>query len=1265
MRDKIFTDSKKSGKGICLMICTVLIFTSISATIGVSNRIIVNENQQVSFYENNDALGVQKEQLDVLSYTFQFSEPVLDHVILPSHEFTKISMPGVMNVGRGVGQPFLPVSFAKILLPPMKKVISLDVSGQSHDIDAKDFDLIDTPILPYQSSMPLGLKKESFEIRIDSQVYDSSEVFPKKRYEDFHIGYCRGYTICDISLNPIEYIPSDGKLSYYSELTVEIEMENTDYINQFYRNRADDRVWVESLVCNPDGTKRYNTLPLGDIGYSGGLCDSSDEYDYVIITRESLMNFSGTAYTWDDFISRKEAEGLSTSKVSVENIITCSDYWNPTSLFNDTAAKIREFCKDAYQDWGTQYILIAGDHEGVAGIPRRLLHYGLGEYQENVESDLYWSNLDNNFNADSDYQWGESNDAGFDLYSELFIGSLPCDTGLDLSNWMTKSFYYADAYDPEYLNNAGFYGGDTSWSAQGDDFIDYSAIKGLANYLGPYPGDSGPYPTWLGFQYGFETWNNNNPAVPYDLSVKWTAESPNPGWSGGSEYSAINGLKSAINNDQVTLISAIAHANEYMSMDVYDYNWESQYHNTKPFFLHDYGCHCGDMSAAGDGVLHSMLFHSDTELAFACVYNTGYGWGNYYTTNSSSAVQQKSFWDYLFDITNNSNDRDNWQMGRAQAWSKDTMAPTIGWDYYDQTWRGVIESCLLFGDPAQRIKQPADDHDIGVLDLDVEDILPHNQSVTITANVLNCGLNNESAITVNFVIDGTTEDVEFINSLDLGESHQVSFDWFPDFGFHNVNVEVVPIPGENYILNNAMSKEVEVIPVPDIWVSPTEYSINLNEGVIHTESIIVGNEQYAEAQLTGDVSFLDNPSWLSVTPETLFVPVGMEQTLDVVFDTNGLAEGIYEASVVLTTNDLDEATVIIPVVLNVVYENNVGPIGLNYPLEPLPAGVHTISAVIENFGSIDQTNVLVNCSIVEGIFGTFLSENFSGGVPPAGWTVEEPDANEWQTYQNNRAGGTAPEMRLHWNSINGDYSYIETPPVDTVGAAQLQLRFNHWIDDYENSDDPIYCRVYTRAETTDTWTDVTPWSNPIYNNVGPEYVTIDIGFDSGPATQVRFEYEGYYFYIDYWYIDDVLLISENPRDPGDIVYTCEATVEVEAYSTAVVEFNPPWHATAGAYGATITTLLPDDQDTSNDYTGATIIMEEVPVLCGDVNTDGIINVSDAVFIINYVFTPGSPEPHPVCSADANGDSQINVSDAVHLINYIFSNGPPPVSNCCD
>lgn len=61
---------------------------------------------------------------------------------------------------------------------------------------------------------------------------------------------------------------------------------------------------------------------------------------------------------------------------------------------------------------------------------------------------------------------------------------------------------------------------------------------------------------------------------------------------------------------------------------------------------------------------------------------------------------------------------------------------------------------------------------------------------------------------------------------------------------------------------------------------------------------------------------------------------------------------------------------------------------------------------------------------------------------------------------------------------------------------------------------------------------------------------------------------------------------------------------------------------------------------------------------GDANGDATVNVSDAVYIINYVFV-GGLQPQPYESGDANCDTSINVSDAVYIINYVFVGGPQP------
>jgi hypothetical protein len=69
-------------------------------------------------------------------------------------------------------------------------------------------------------------------------------------------------------------------------------------------------------------------------------------------------------------------------------------------------------------------------------------------------------------------------------------------------------------------------------------------------------------------------------------------------------------------------------------------------------------------------------------------------------------------------------------------------------------------------------------------------------------------------------------------------------------------------------------------------------------------------------------------------------------------------------------------------------------------------------------------------------------------------------------------------------------------------------------------------------------------------------------------------------------------------------------------------------------------------------------------ICGDPSNDGKVNVSDVVYIINYVFTGGDP-PQPVLACgDSNSDCLVNVSDAVYIIGYIFILGSPGPGDCC-
>ena len=67
-------------------------------------------------------------------------------------------------------------------------------------------------------------------------------------------------------------------------------------------------------------------------------------------------------------------------------------------------------------------------------------------------------------------------------------------------------------------------------------------------------------------------------------------------------------------------------------------------------------------------------------------------------------------------------------------------------------------------------------------------------------------------------------------------------------------------------------------------------------------------------------------------------------------------------------------------------------------------------------------------------------------------------------------------------------------------------------------------------------------------------------------------------------------------------------------------------------------------------------------LFGDANSDIMVNISDAVFLIEYIFGSGSA-PAQLDLADVNADCTISLLDVVYLVNFIFAGGEYPLAGC--
>lgn len=120
----------------------------------------------------------------------------------------------------------------------------------------------------------------------------------------------------------------------------------------------------------------------------------------------------------------------------------------------DRPARIRRFIRDAYERWGTRWVLLGGDTDVV---PVRLAHidyyYPAGE---DIACDLYYASLEGDWDGDGDGVYGEGWAPGgtpgdsVDLYPDVFLGRAPCSDSLETAVFVSKTIRYENPQHRDY-----------------------------------------------------------------------------------------------------------------------------------------------------------------------------------------------------------------------------------------------------------------------------------------------------------------------------------------------------------------------------------------------------------------------------------------------------------------------------------------------------------------------------------------------------------------------------------------------------------------------------------------------------------------------------------------------------------------------------------------------------------------------------------------------------------------------------------------------
>lgn len=202
---------------------------------------------------------------------------------------------------------------------------------------------------------------------------------------------------------------------------------------------------------------------------------------------------------------------------------------------------------------------------------------------------------------------------------------------------------------------------------------------------------------------------------------------------------------------------------------------------------------------------------------------------------------------------------------------------TLEWGY-TRGYSLILENSLLY----IRAKYP---HELSVT-LDAPDFLEPSDSPILNATVYNIGLNNETIVEIQLLIDGSVVESAVAPELLSGLGFTISYDWIqPAEGDYNITAYAPPVPDEEFSYNN---KVTQLLAVAYPLISPTEgqwasYILNYYDDmdqITNTEYWNLIYDHYIEPYkiyitlVVTDANGYNNTGWMVVNTMTRFVESG-------------------------------------------------------------------------------------------------------------------------------------------------------------------------------------------------------------------------------------------------------------------------------------------------------------------------------------------------------------------------------------------------------
>jgi len=566
-----------------------------------------------------------------------FSYSPADFKIAQQGDLTHIRMTNGVAIGEQ-GAPEILSEPVNILLPPGTKARNVRIIEANYANLADDITI--APYTPETIRPMPGFTQNIQPATADKQIYSENRWFPENPVDFSGANNMSGYSLAGLVIKPIRYNPTTGEVRYLQSLKIAVEYEFSKIPAPIVRSPRSAKTYermILNLVINPELVDEYSarwTIDLGAKDYLIVVPDAS----WAAMDTLSRLRLAIRRQGWND------------------TLVTATDF---ESNFPgvDLPEHIRNGIKSIWESTGIAAVLLVGDQSLLGLRHAYAMDSEAGYYpdENDIPCDLYFSDLDGNWNADGDDIFGETTDS-VDLYPDVLVGRISVDNTAEFAGWLNKYLTYVENTPADFGNEALFLG-QILWfspytdAGVGKDMVRDECLPDYFTLLRLYEslGNENMISVTNAFNAGYGIINHDGHANSDVIGV------------GGYDYFSSSDADALYNFPYCGVLYSIG-----CWPAALDYDCISEHFLTNP----------------NGGV---VAFIGNSRYGWGCPGNPGYGYSDYFDF---------AFWHNIFDGEP--------AIGEAIAQMKARYAPYAKWE---NVWRWKEYEIILLGEPGMVIYQ--------------------------------------------------------------------------------------------------------------------------------------------------------------------------------------------------------------------------------------------------------------------------------------------------------------------------------------------------------------------------------------------------------------------------------------------------------------------------------------------------------------------------------------------------------------------------------